>query len=474
MNWGRALVQVEPRPRTVLLTRFLALLSLWRPVFQQERSFQRAVRQAVGALLVVGSATLTRLLANLGRDQQDGSADYKLHARAEWNEQALFDALLPSALAHCPGRFVPVALDDTRLRKTGKRIPTAFWQRDPLSPPFRVNLQWGLRFLQASVLLPLHRKHNVNARAVPVRFVAAPSLKRPGVRADQATQQRYREQHKQQNLSQQAVRLLFGLRASLDQAGAQTKALLIAGDGSFCNRTLFRTPLDRIDLLCRTRADVRLCAPAPPGSRRTYAEEKFTPEHVRQKESIAGQSTKLWHGGKRRKLRYKEVNLVLWQSGAGRRPLRLLVVAPVPYRRTPRSRLSYRRSAYLLTTDQSTPAMQLLQVYLDRWEIEVHHREEKTTLGIGQAQLWSPKSVARQPALVVAAYSALLLASLEAYGATRSEAYQVLPKWRRYNQRPSCLDLVTLLRQQWHERPKTAAALETHSSYQQMILSAAA
>jgi hypothetical protein len=264
------------------------------------------------------------------------------------------------------------------------------------------------------------------------------------------------------------------LRASLDQAGAQAQALLIAGDGSFCNRTLFRTPLERIDLLCRTRADVRLCRPAPTGSRRTYDEQKFTPEQVRQDEMVSWQSTKLWHGGKRRKLRYKEVDRVLWQSGAGRRPLRLLVVAPVPYRRTPRSRLSYRRSAYLLTTDRSTPAIQLLQVYLDRWEIEVNHREEKTTVGVGQAQLWSPKSVARQPALVVAAYSALLLASLEAYGATRHEVYRLLPKWRRQSQRPSCLDLVTLLRQQWHERPKTAAALESHSSYQQMILSAAA
>ncbi len=458
----------------MLLTRFLALLSLWRPVFPQERSFQRAMRQAVGALLVVGSATVTRILASLGRDQQDWSAEYKLYARAEWEEQALFDALLPSALTHCPGRFVPVALDDTRLRKTGKRIPAALWQRDPLSPPFRVNLQWGLRFLQTSVLLPLHRKYNVNARAVPVRFLAAPSLKKPGAKATAQEQAHFREQRKQYNLSQQAVRLLLGLRASLDQAGAQTKALLIAGDGSFCNRTLFRTPLDRIDLLCRARADVRLCAPASAGSRRTYDEEKFTPEQVRQEESIPWQSTKLWHGGKRRKLRYKEVELVLWQSGAGRRPLRLLVVAPVPYRRTPRSRLSYRRSAYLLTTDRKTPAPQLLQVYLDRWEIEVNHREEKTTLGVGQAQLWSRKSVARQPALVVAAYSALLLASLEAYGATRNEVYRLLPKWRRQSRRPSCLDLVTLLRQQWHERPKTAAALEAHTSYQQMILSAAA
>jgi hypothetical protein len=458
----------------VLLTRFLALLSLWRPVFPQERSFQRAVRQAVGALLVVGSATLTRILAGLGREQQDWSAEYKLHARVDWNEQALFDALLPSALAHCPGQFVPVALDDTRLRKTGKRIPTAFWQRDPLSPPFRVNLQWGLRFLQASLLLPLHRKHNVNARAIPVRFVMAPSLKKPGAKATLQEQAHFREQRKQYNLNQQSVSLLIGLRESLDQAGVAQKSLLVAGDGNFCNRALFRTPLDRIDLLCRTRADLRLCHPAPAGSRRTYDEEKFTPEQVRQNESIAWQSTRLWHGGKRRKLRYKEVDRVLWQSGAGRRPLRLLVVAPVPYRRTPRSRLSYHRSAYLLTTDLSMPAIQLLQVYLDRWEIEVNHREEKTTLGVGQAQLWNRKSVARQPALVVAAYSALLLASLEAYGATRSDAYRLLPKWRRKSQRPSCLDLVTLLRQQWHERPKTAAALEAHSSYQQMILSAAA
>src|SRR3954454_8940247 len=465
MSLGRALVQVEPDPRTVLLTRFLSLLSLWRPVFPQERSFQRAVRQAVGALLVVGSATLTRMLASLGRDQQDWSADYKLHARADWNEQNLFDALLPSALAHCSGRFVPVALDDTRLRKTGQRIPTAFWQRDPLSPPFRVNLQWGLRFLQASLLLPLHRKYKVNARAVPVRFVTAPSLKKPGVKATAQEQARFREQRKQYNLSQQSVSLLIGLRGSLDQAGASHKRLLVAGDGSFCHRALFRTPLERVD---------RLCRPAPAGSRRTDDEEKFTPEQVRQNESIAWQSTKLWHGGKRRKLRYKEVNLVLWQNGAGRRPLRLLVVAPVPYRRTPRSRLSYRRAAYLLTTDRSTPAIQLLQVYLDRWEIEVNHREEKTTLGVGQAQLWSQKSVARQPALVVAAYRALLLASLETYGATRSEVYRLLPKWRRKSQRPSCLDLVTLLRQQWHERPKTVAALEAHSSYQQMILSAAA
>jgi hypothetical protein len=59
---------------------------------------------------------------------------------------------------------------------------------------------------------------------------------------------------------------------------------------------------------------------------------------------------------------------------------------------------------------------------------QVNHREEKDTLGIGQAQLWNVTSVPKQPVLAVASYSALLLASLQAFGAERGNAYAQLPK----------------------------------------------
>ncbi|MBI4908330.1 MAG: hypothetical protein HY820_32185 [Acidobacteria bacterium] len=55
---------------------------------------------------------------------------------------------------------------------------------------------------------------------------------------------------------------------------------------------------------------------------------------------------------------------------------------------------------------------QLLQIYFDRWQIEVNHREEKDTLGVGQAQLWNVTSVPIQPVLAVASYSAMWMASL--------------------------------------------------------------
>ncbi len=75
---------------------------------------------------------------------------------------------------------------------------------------------------------------------------------------------------------------------------------------------------------------------------------------------------------------------------------------------------------------------------------------------MGQAQLWNIDAVPKQPALVVAAYSALLLASLQAFGTERSEAYPALPRWRREAHRPSCLDLVTLLRREMVDHPEGA------------------
>jgi len=32
-----------------------------------------------------------------------------------------------------------IAFDDTKLVRSGRKVKSAFWQRDPLSPPFHVN-----------------------------------------------------------------------------------------------------------------------------------------------------------------------------------------------------------------------------------------------------------------------------------------------------------------------------------------------
>jgi hypothetical protein len=197
------------------------------------------------------------------------------------------------------------------------------------------------------------------------------------------------------------------------------------------------------------------------------------PEHLRQDQNRAWKTTKIFYGGKRRKIRYKEVIQVYWQHGAGRRTLRLLVIAPTPYRKAKSKKLYYRDPAYLLTSDLCSSLKQLLQIYFDRGQSEVNHREEKDTLGVGQAQLWNVISVPKQPVLAVASYSALLMASLQAFGAERGAAYAELPKWRRKARRPSCLDLITLLRKEMAQQPQLLAPFGLQVTDQALVQAAA-
>ena len=457
-----------------LLSEFLAIVADWRGVFPQQRTFQRAVRQALGSLVCLGRRCLTRIIWTNGGQNRSWSAEYFLHSRCQWEPQQLFQPILKRALTYCPQRLVGVAIDDTRLRKTGRAIPQAFYQRDPLSPPFHLNLVLGLRFLQASLLVPLHRNAPVGTRALPIRFQEVSRVKRPGKRASSELKKQYREAVKQRNLSRSWVEMAQQLRQELDQSGGRNKILVLAVDGSFCNRTCFGGIPERTVLLARARKDAKLCFRATGESRRFYALEKFTPEQVRQDESLVWKTTKIFYGGKRRKIRYKEVHNVYWQRGGRKRPLRLIVIAPTPYRKSKSKRLYYRDPAYLLTSDLQSSLKQLLQIYFDRWQIEVNHREEKDTLGIGQAQLWNVTSVPKQPVLAVAAYSALLLASLTAFGAGRSTAYAPLPKWRRNARRPSCLDLITLLRKEMVQQPHLLAPFEFKITDQAMVHAAAA
>ncbi|MDD5708709.1 MAG: transposase [Kiritimatiellae bacterium] len=426
-----------------------------RTSFAQGRTAQRARRLGLSQLACLGRHTISGLLCASGRQFVDWSADYRLFARDVWQAQRLFEPIVRGVLGGLPpGAPFVTALDDTHLPKSGTHTPGVAYRRDPLSPPFHTNLIRAQRFQQVSALLPYEWPAGA-ARAIPIRYQHVPPVPKPKRNAGDEVWRAYRQRQRHENLSTAAVQAVTQLRRALDQPhGAAERVLVVGVDGSYTNQTVLRGLPARTTLIGRIRKDAKFFAPPRAaeqpavGSKRHYGVALPTPEQVRQDETIPWQEVPAFGAGKRHTFRVKTLARVLWKKAGPAVPLRLVVVAPVAYRPRQGSKLLYRQPAYLICTDPALALAQLLQYYLWRWDIEVNHRDEKQIIGVGQAQVRAPRSVARQPALAVASYAMLLLAAARVYGAQTPRGRLPLPKWYHpaAEQRLSTAELVRQLR----------------------------
>lgn len=435
-----------------LLVTLIALLDLWRPFFSKHQLFQRVRSLAIGFLGTIGKKTLTNVSIFLGHLKQGYEANCAVFSRRKWNVHDLFNPILKEALQFTKGSYVCVAVDDTTLKKTGKKIKNAAWRRDPLSPFFHVNFLWGLRFLQFSLLLD---SSTIAARAIPIDFIEAPTIKKPKKKAPLEVQKAYKRDKKKHNLSSLFVIYAKTLKERLLNFCQETRKILMICDASFCNQTCMRMEMEGIEILARCKKNAKLCfSYQGSNKRKKYSDEKFTPEEIRKTKVCSWKMMEGFYGGKRRRIKYKEVNNVLWQGGTRMRPLKLIVLAPTPYKKRKKGKLYYKQPAYLLCTDISGNTEELIIAYLSRWQIEVNHREEKSILGVGEAQVWNEKSIERQPSFHIAVYSALLLAARKTYK-DKSQLDKDEPAWRR--KRPKRLTfrcIMGLIRSEIIENPE--------------------
>ena len=262
---------------------------------------------------------------------------------------------------------------------------------------------------------------------------------------------------KQRNLNALAIEKLAALQQERTRPGEEPPPLHTVVDGSYTNRKVLRKKTKETVVTGRIRKDARLNAKPdnqkPHGRKRIYGEDLPTPEQVRKDESIPWQEVEATVGGKRHTLRVKTLAPVRWRA-AGEMDLRLVVIAPVPYLKRPGGKRLYRQPGYLICTDPELPLETLLQEYIWRWDIEVNHRDEKSILGVGQAQVRNANSVGSVPAAAVAAYAMLHVAAMKAYGWNGKPDTIPAAKWRnpKKKKRASTQDLVNELRRElWSE-----------------------
>lgn len=403
-----------------------------KPAFFQERTFERARTLAMSSVIGLGRKTVTGMLCTSAQQFTDWSAAYRLFEQQRFNTKALFTPIRREVVARIgPQEPLVVLMDDTLMRKRGKKVHGTGWKRDPLGPAFCSNFVWGQRFLQLSAALPDDALPG-RARGIPINLTHAPSAAKPGKRACEQNWREYKEQQKCLRVSSVGASQLRQLREQLDQEDPGRK-LIISVDGGFTNRTVFRDLPDNTIAIGRIRKDARLFLPPSKdvtpgrGRRRWYGQQLPTPEQMRRDDSIPWMTVKAFAAGTSHTFEVKTIAPVRW-LGTGEVDVRLVIVRPLAYRPRKGAKLLYRNPVYLVCTDPHLSLERLLQSYVWRWEVEVNFRDEKTVLGVGQAQVRTRTAVETVPAFVVAAYAFLLLAGTSP---VREKLHLPQPKWQK-------------------------------------------
>jgi DDE superfamily endonuclease len=161
-------------------------------------------------LVCLGRHTLTGLLSTNGQLDRDWTADYRLYSQQRIEPAALFAQIRRGVQQSLPpGEALVVAMDDSILRKSGRKIPGVGFRRDPLSPAFHVNFVRGMRFVQLSALT---RQQDGFCRMIPIDFQQAPLPTRPTCKATPEEQSLYQTQLAGANINLVALRRLEALR----------------------------------------------------------------------------------------------------------------------------------------------------------------------------------------------------------------------------------------------------------------------
>lgn len=380
---------------------------------------------------------MTGLLSTCGLQFEDWSAAYRLFSQQRVSTDNLFQGVRTAAAALVPETEpLCLSLDDSIFRKTGAKIHGVAWRRDPLGPKFHVNFVRAQRFLQFSMAVRTP-EHPQAVRMIPIDFLHCPTPARPPKNASEQEQTQYRQARNASNLSVQASSRLQALRAGLPKdSQGQSRPLHLLVDGQYTNRNLLKRLPAQTTLIGRIRKDAKLhvlptadTKAGQRGRRLQYGTLAPTPEQVRTDDTCPWETVSVFAAGAQHECKVKVVTDRLWRPAGAARPLKLVVIAPLRYRLRAGSKLLYRQPAFLICTDPTLDTQQIVQQYVWRWDIEVNFREEKSLLGVGQAQVRTPESNQSLPAFQIATYSLLLLAAFRALPQQPLETLLPRSKW---------------------------------------------
>jgi hypothetical protein len=395
-----------------LLNSLLDLLADFRPAFSQERVFQRAGSLVLASAASFARKTMTQLLTSLGQVQKDWSASYRLLSFGRFDAQAVANLTLKATLPHV-GIDQPYAVvfDATHVSRSSHKMPGTFWTRCPRTAPWARGFERRQRFENVCWLTPLEEGYR---RAIPLKWQHVPSPK--AIASADASCLEW----------EAGLQGIQWVRSQLDTAGRTAQRLLAFADGSYDVNKMWAALPANTTLVVRCAKNRKLrCLPPTdqpirPGARCKYGECLPSPEAMRH-EPATWQKLLLPVRDRTIQMKCRVVGPLL-AEGAPNQPLFLLLVKGY-HRRGAGWQKRRPPCQYLVNAIWEggqwclpLPLVDLIGGTWHRWEVEVCHREIKTSFGLGQMQCWSKLGSTLSVSFMAWCYSTLVLAGYKAWG----------------------------------------------------------
>jgi hypothetical protein len=382
-----------------------------RPTF---RTFRALV---IGFIAAVGEHTVTGCLVASGMaGRWHHSRAHRFFARARWSPDRLGLVLLDCVLERLVPDGAPllIAIDDTLLKRSGRRVWGTAWHHDGAGhSPWRW-LAWGNCWVVAAVVISLPFLN---------RPVALPVLCRLWTK---------REQTK----CQLAAELVALITTRYPQREVQ-----IVGDGHFASLALL-CPTD-VTLTARLRADAALHELAPPrtgqrGRPRLRGARLPSLTHIATHPDTIWETTQARRYGHSATVRIHRLTC-LWYRAYRDRPLRVLLISD------PASREPF--DLALVSTDLHAPSFELVERFARRWSIEVAFEDAKQLIGVGDARNRTEQAVKRTAPFGLLCMS-LTIVWYALYGHSPADVanHRARAPWYRTKTTPSTADMLAKLR----------------------------
>ena len=346
--------------------------------------WKNALVLILGAILAKGKRTVTSALRYMGHKNEANFPKYHwVLSHAKWSSLNAAKILLGLLVKLIPNKMVTLVIDETLERRKGKKIKANGKYRDAVrSTQTKAVTCFGLKWLTLTILIKFSWS---NRRwALPFMTILEPSEK-----CDKASNRKHKSSIKWSiQALKQVKRWLSGY------------SITVLGDGGFATALFCWECIKlNVSLVSRLRIDARLYdfpaerlpgskgRPAKKGTRLMSFKEMVEIEDAGWVEAVI-----CGYEGKSTKVQYL-TNTALWHvEGFEPAPIRWVLVVDPTGKRGP---------IPLFSTDVNLSAQCIIELYVERWSIEVTFEEVRAHLGVETQRQWSDGAIARTtPALM--------------------------------------------------------------------------